>query len=168
MHSVIALGTFDGVHLGHRQLIDTALQLAKEKAQHPLIYTFSNHPLEAFGEKPRLLMAGTARLAALSAICETVADPFDKTYAVMEPADFVRMLMERFSMKTAVAGFNYTFGSQGAGNIPLLRTLGEKMGFAVYEMPPRTYQSIPISSSRIRSAVEEGDMEAASAMLGRA
>lgn len=167
MDRVIALGTFDGVHLGHLQLIDTALQVAKEKGQRPLIYTFSNHPAEVFGPKPRLLMAGSARLKALSALCETVADPFDRACAALEPAQFTRMLVERFSMKTAVAGFNYTFGSGGAGDIPVLQSLGREMGFAVYEVPPRTYQNVPVSSSRIRAAVEGGDMETAAAMLGR-
>lgn len=167
MDSVIALGTFDGVHLGHRQLIDAALALARENGLRPLIYTFSNHPGEAFGQKARLLMAGPARIAALSALCETVADPFDAAFAAVEPADFIRMLTERFSMKTAVAGFNYTFGKGGAGDIALLRELGSQMGFSVCEIPPRTYAGAPISSSRIRAAVEEGDMEAAAAMLGR-
>lgn len=167
MDSVIALGTFDGVHLGHRQLIDAALALARENGLRPLIYTFSNHPGEAFGQKARLLMPGPARIAALSALCETVADPFDAAFAAAEPADFIRMLIERFSMKTAVSGFNYTFGKGGAGDIALLRELGAQMGFSVCEIPPRTYGGAPISSSRIRTAVEEGDMEAAAAMLGR-
>ncbi len=167
MDSVIALGTFDGVHLGHRQLIDAALALAMENGLRPLIYTFSNHPGEAFGQKARLLMPGPARIAALSALCETVADPFDAAFAAVEPADFIRMLIERFSMKTAVSGFNYTFGKGGAGDIALLRELGAQMGFSVCEIPPRTYGGAPISSSRIRTAVEEGDMEAAAAMLGR-
>ncbi len=167
MDSVIALGTFDGVHLGHRQLIDAALALARENGLRPLIYTFSNHPGEAFGQKARLLMPGPARIAALSALCETVADPFDAAFAAVEPADFIRMLIERFSMKTAVSGFNYTFGKGGAGDIALLRELGAQMGFSVCEIPPRTYGGAPISSSRIRTAVEEGDMEAAAAMLGR-
>ncbi|MEA4970590.1 MAG: bifunctional riboflavin kinase/FAD synthetase [Candidatus Pelethousia sp.] len=167
MDSVIALGTFDGVHLGHRQLIDAALALAKENGLRPLIYTFSNHPGEAYGQKARLLMPGPARIAALSALCETVADPFDAAFAAVEHADFIRMLIDRFSMKTAVAGFNYTFGKGGAGDIALLRELGAQMGFSVCEIPPCAYAGAPISSSRIRSAVEEGDMEAAAAMLGR-
>lgn len=167
MDSIIALGTFDGVHLGHRQLIDTTLVLAKEQGLRPLIYTFSNHPGEAFGQKPRLLMPDSARIAALSALCETVAEGFDPTYAAMEPREFVAMLLERFSMKAAVAGFNYTFGRRGAGDIPLLRALGGELGFAVYEIPPRTYLGEPISSTRIRAALEAGDMQAAEAMLGR-
>lgn len=167
MDSVIALGTFDGVHLGHRQLINVALDLAKEQGRRPLIYTFSNHPSEVFGPPPRLLMAGQARLAVLSSLCETVADHFDRAYAAIEPVDFIRMLIERFSMKAAVAGFNYTFGNRGAGDIPLLRALGTEMGFSVVEIPPCNYGGEPISSSRIRAAVEAGEMEEATAMLGR-
>lgn len=165
--SVIALGTFDGVHLGHRKLIDTALALAKERGLRPLIYTFSNHPLEAFGQTPRLLMPGARRVAFLSGLCETVAEPFDRAFAAMEPAGFVEMLLHRYAMKEAVGGFNYTFGSRGAGDMALLRALGGKLGFQVCEIPPETYGGAPISSSRIRAALEAGRVEDAGAMLGR-
>jgi len=167
MDRVIALGTFDGVHLGHRKLIDTALELAKKQGARPMIYTFSNHPGEVFGPKPSLLMMGKDRIAVLSALCETATDPFDKAYAAMEPIAFVKMLIERFSMKTVVGGFNYTFGSRGAGNMALLKTLGAEMGFAVCEIPPLTYEGDPISSTRIRIAIEAGDVKSAEAMLGR-
>jgi len=155
------------VHLGHRQLIDAVLSLAKERGLRPLVYTFSNHPGEIFGKKTRQLMPGATRTQALSALCETVTDPFDAAYADMEPADFIRMLISRFSMKTAVVGFNYTFGKKGAGDTTMLRKLGAQMDFTVCEIPPRMYAGAPISSTRIRSAVEAGDMEAAAAMLGR-
>lgn len=168
MDSVIALGTFDGVHLGHQQLIRQCLALAREQGMRPLIYTFANHPLEAFGRAPQLLTSDAARLGALSALCETVADPFDITYAAMQPGAFVQMLQQRFSMKGAVAGFNYTFGDKGRGTMALLRSLGRTQGFQVVEIPPYLYKGKPISSTRIRQCVMEGAMEDAAAMLGRA
>ena len=87
MNKVIALGTFDGVHRGHRQLIDQCVSLARSQGLRPLIYTFSNHPLEAFSSRPQLLMPNRIRIETLSSLCETVTVPFDRTYASMEPRD---------------------------------------------------------------------------------
>ena len=167
MGNIIALGTFDGVHLGHQRLIRTVLEMAKQENKRPLIYTFSNHPLEAFGRKTHLVMSNKARIALLSTICETVSVPFDRVYAAVEPRDFVRLLLEEYSLDTAVGGFNYTFGNHGAGDMDMLRTLGAEMGFQVCEIPPQTYKGETISSTRIRRTLEAGQVEDAGNMLGR-
>ena len=167
MNKVIALGTFDGVHRGHRQLIDQCVSLARSQGLRPLIYTFSNHPLEAFSSRPQLLMPNRIRIETLSSLCETVTVPFDRTYASMEPRDFAGMLQTEFSMQVAVAGFNYTFGDKGRGDMHCLKAFGEEMGFQVLEIPPCLYAGAPISSTRIRAAVSTGQMEEATAMLGR-
>ncbi|MDR0840625.1 MAG: bifunctional riboflavin kinase/FAD synthetase [Christensenellaceae bacterium] len=167
MGSIIALGTFDGVHLGHKKLIDTAVELAGQSGHTPLIYTFANHPLAALGQTPRLLMTDERRIEALRVCCDTVADVFDPAYAAIEPEAFARLLRTRFHIEAAVVGFNYTFGRRGAGDVALLRGLGAALGFAVREIPPMLYAGEPISSTRIRACVEQGDMPAARAMLGR-
>lgn len=167
MDNVIALGTFDGVHRGHKRLIDMTRSVAREQAMQPLIYTFSNHPLEAFDKTPSLLMSHQARIATLGSFCPVETVPFSREYAAMEPADFVEMLLNTYHMGAAVGGFNYTFGNHGAGNMALLRQLGEKMGFGVYEIPPEVYGNAPISSTRIRQCLEQGQVADAAAMLGR-
>ena len=101
MDNVIALGTFDGVHRGHRRLIDATCSIAREQGMQPLIYTFSNHPLEAFYKTPGLLMSHQARIAMLGGFCPVVTVPFSREYAAMEPADFVRMLLETYHMGAA-------------------------------------------------------------------
>lgn len=167
MDNVIALGTFDGVHRGHRRLIDMTCSIAREQGMQPLIYTFSNHPLEAFYKTPGLLMSHQARIAMLGGFCPVVTVPFSREYAAMEPPDFVRMLLETYHMGAAVGGFNYTFGNHGAGNMTMLRQLGQQMGFGAYEIPPEVYGNAPISSTRIRQSLENGQVEDAAAMLGR-
>lgn len=167
MDNVIALGTFDGIHRGHRRLIDMTCGIAREQGMQPLIYTFSNHPLEAFHKTPGLLMSHQARIAMLGSFCPVVTVPFSREYAAMEPADFVGMLLETYHMGAAVGGFNYTFGNHGAGNMETLRRLGQELGFGVYEIPPELYGNAPISSTRIRKCLEKGQVEDAAAMLGR-
>ena len=164
---MLALGTFDGVHRGHRKLIDRAMELASQRGFTPLIYTFSNHPMETFGRAPVRLMPDTERVAALEEFCAVNADLFDLQFADTSPEGFARMLATRFHMRVAVAGFNYTFGKHGAGNMDTLRFYGEKYGFEVLEIPPVLYGRAPISSTRIRGAIEAGNVADAAEMLGR-
>ncbi len=164
--TVVALGTFDGVHLGHRAILARAVEAAREDGVMPLIYTFSRHPMAAFGKCPPLLMADEARIAALGAYGEVVADDFTLEFAGMEPRAFAQMLVSRFAMRRAVAGYSYTFGSRGAGDTALLEALGQELGFAVDVIPPVLYEDAPLSSTRIRAALEAGEVALAAGMLG--
>ena len=112
-------------------------------------------------------MSHQARIAMLGGFCPVVTVPFSREYAAMEPADFVRMLLETYHMGAAVGGFNYTFGNHGAGNMAMLRELGKAMGFGAHEIPPEVYGDAPISSTRIRQCLEQGQVADAAAMLGR-
>ncbi len=163
----VALGTFDGMHLGHTALIERMRTRARERALTPLIYTFSNHPMAAFGTPPPLLMTNAARIAALSQLCEVVADEFTPAFAQTTPRAFVEMLVSRFGVRHVVAGYNYTFGSRGAGDVALLAKLGEEYGFTLDVMPPVLFQGEPLSSTRVRKTLEQGDVAAAAVMLGR-
>lgn len=166
--SVIALGTFDGVHAGHRALLREAKELAGKIGASPMIYTFRNHPLSPFGKEPKLLMTQLERLYALEASgIRVAADMFDLTFASTPPEDFVKMLCSRFQMRGAVVGFNYTFGSKGMGDTALLKEMGAEMGFSVSVMEPVSHGGKPVSSSRIRSCLEAGDIPNANAMLGK-
>ncbi len=165
--SVIALGTFDGVHLGHRALIAQAAEWAGNISAMPIIYTFKSHPLALFGREPRLLMTADERIAALSATgIPVVADDFTREYAATPPQEFVSMLVSRFNARGVVAGFNYTFGSRGRGDTALLQALGREMGFAVRIIEPVAYEGDTVSSTRIRSCLEQGCLASANAMLG--
>lgn len=167
MKRAIALGTFDGVHIGHRAIINAAIDKAAELDMEPMIYTFTAHPMALFGKQPPLLMTQSERMAALGGMgCTLSADEFSAEYAATEPEQFIKMLIERFDMGCAVAGFNYTFGRRGEGSVELIKKLGEKYGFAVEIVPPVMYKGEAVSSTRIRASLEEGNVKDAGAMLG--
>ena len=163
----IALGTFDGLHRGHRRILEAMEQAAEELCLQKAVYTFSNHPLEAFGMAPKRLMTDQQRLAGLGKYGEVIAERFDMKLASTSPEEFARRMAEEYGMAAAVAGFNFTFGSKGGGNMDMLREYGAKYGFEVREIPPFEYEGEPISSTRIRAAIEGGDICAANHMLGR-
>ncbi|MCE5235948.1 MAG: bifunctional riboflavin kinase/FAD synthetase [Clostridiaceae bacterium] len=166
--SVVALGMFDGVHAGHRKLMSEAAALARENSLALVAYTFQNHPLSVFGGAPKLLSGLDARTEMLASFGARVAvDEFTLELAATEPEAFVHMLSERFSMAYAVAGFNYTFGRNGAGDAALLKELGKKHGFFTREVAPYLYGGEPVSSTRIRASIEAGDLKNANAMLER-
>lgn len=166
--AIVALGTFDGMHAGHRALLDALRKTAEAQGEEACIHTFSNHPRAVFAKAPALLCSDEKRLAMLGETgCRVVAEPFTADYAAMEPEAFARMLVERLHMRTAVTGFNYTFGAQGRGNVGMLKGLGERLGFSLLVVEPSLYGGEPVSSTRIRKALEEGDIQSANAMLAR-
>ncbi len=167
--SVVALGMFDGVHAGHRQLLGEAAALAKSEGLRLVVYTFRNHPLSVLGKAPKLLSGPEERISMLRAFgadC-VAADEFDLEVAHTEPEAFARALSARFSMVYAVAGFNFTFGRGGVGNVSLLKEFGARLGFSVREVPPFLYKGEPVSSTRIRALIERGEIEEANDMLKR-
>lgn len=166
--TVVALGMFDGVHLGHRSLIQSAVAAGRDKGMQCMVYTFQNHPMTVFKKGPKLLMTGDERIAALLGLGadRVIADAFDEALAKLTPAQFVQMLMERLNMGVAVAGYNYSFGSGGTGSAALLHALGSRFGFEVIEIPPVLYKGETVSSSRIRKSVEEGDVALAGELMG--
>ena len=167
MKRAIALGTFDGVHIGHRAIINAAIDRAAKLDMEPMIYTFTAHPMALFGKQPPLLMTQSERMAALGGMgCALSADEFSAEYAATEPEQFIKMLIERFNMGCAVAGFNYTFGRRGEGSVELIKKLGEKYGFAVEIVPPVMYKGEAVSSTRIRACLEAGRVKDAGEMLG--
>ncbi len=165
--AVVALGMFDGVHMGHRALISAALKAADEREIESVIYTFSNHPQSLISRSPKLLLTANERLAKLDSLgaCAVTADAFDASMANMPPRVFAQMLVERFDMKVAAAGYNYSFGKGGSGGVELLQSLGDELGFDTIVTPPVTYLGKAVSSSRIRRSIEEGDIESANIML---
>lgn len=164
--TAIAFGTFDGVHRGHQEIINAMLTAAEGRGLDPLIYTFSNHPAGLFGKSFSMIMTDEERLAALERLAPVAAERLNRELAGTSPEDFALRMVEQYGMKAAVAGFNYTFGSRGAGNMDTLRRLGGKYGFEVYEIPALMYGGEPVSSTRIRACIERGDIAGANAMLG--
>ena len=167
--AVVALGMFDGVHIGHRALIEAAIADAKENRAVPAVYTFANHPMEVLGGGVRLLCSARERGAILRSLGleEIVSEPFTRELAALSPEAFVEGLLRRWDVRELVVGYNYTFGERGRGTPETLESLGRIKGFGVRVVPPVLFEGEPVSSTRVREAVERGDMPLAEAMLSR-
>jgi len=167
--AVVALGMFDGVHLGHRALIRQTVEEAKKSGARPVAFTFSNHPMEVLGGNVRLLSDIPERNRILSALgaAEVASVPFTRETASLSTAAFVDLLQSRWKIRSLVVGYNYTCGDRGAGTPETLAEIGRQRGFSVLVVPPVLYGGLPVSSTRIREAVERGEVELAGQMLQR-
>jgi riboflavin kinase/FMN adenylyltransferase len=170
--SVVALGTFDGVHLGHREVLRRCVSRAKQENVPSVVFTFHKHPLEVIRPQfaPELLTDLEDKLALIqdAGIENTVIARFDDEMARATPEEFVReSLVDSLRAKWVVVGFNYTFGWKAEGNAKSLKDLGEKYGFGVEVSKPVVVDGTVVSSTRIRTALAKGDVEAACEMLGR-
>lgn len=164
--STVALGYFDGVHIGHREVISAAVRAGKAEGLIPSVFTFCGElPVK---EGATLLQTRAQRRRALEALgVEFAVCPDFEKIRDMEPAHFFQeILRDRLRARVLVCGFNYRFGAGGAGDIALLRTLCEGAGIRLIALPPVEWGGELISSTRIRGALREGRPEEAAAMLG--
>ena len=168
---VAALGTFDGVHRGHRSLIRQAGKLAAEYGVPLRVCTFDRHPLEVLrpDSPPELLstMPEKAREMYGLGVDEMELIPFDRRTADLEPEEFLERLRDAMKVRAVVAGWNYSFGRKGRGNADLLRKDGREHGYEVLIVPPTTLEDgTAISSSLVRQKLREGKTEEAEELLG--
>ncbi|MEM7139371.1 MAG: bifunctional riboflavin kinase/FAD synthetase [Myxococcota bacterium] len=171
--SVVTPGNHDGVHLGHRALINAAKQAADADGSRTLAMCFDPHPtaILAPDRAPVLLTKMPRRVELLKgAGCDDVVVlPFDTDFAKTPPDTFVeRVLLDACHAKGVVVGPDFHFGHKRAGNIDTLRQWGARVGFTVEVVEPVMHDGAPVSSTRIRRVLREaGDVEAAAAMLTR-
>jgi len=181
--SVVALGVFDGVHLGHRAILDAAVARARAAAggrtidghgpsRTSVACTFDPHPAEILqrDRAPLPITTLDERLAliAASGVGVTVVVPFTEALAAVEPEAFVtEILVGRLGAREIVVGFNHRFGRGARGDADLLRELGGRLGFHAEVVPPTNVDGVPVSSSAIRGALQRADLDLAARMLGR-
>ena len=168
----IALGNFDGVHVGHQALISQAVEKGKEIGIKSGVFTFSNHPKNLFaGEnliKNIIYQEEKAALIERLGVDYLFNIEFTWEISRMEPVDFIdRLLVEKMNMREAFCGFNYRFGYQAAGNPSILRKEGLEKGYNVNEIPPVTIDGDVVSSTLIRGLIKAGEMEECEKYLGR-
>lgn len=168
--TVIAFGMFDGVHGGHAQLMRKANELAAVHDLTSVVYTFSSHPMATFAPDrlPPELHTRSEKVRALSRLGMDVAvlRPFDREYAALSPEAFVRSFVEALHPRHVVIGFNYSFGCRGAGKAADMIAFGKQFGFDVHVVPEVQMDGLPVSSTRIRGVIADGDMEEAARLLG--
>ena len=168
---VVALGTFDGVHLGHQALLKTAKAYASKHGIPLRVYTFDRHPLEMIAPKyaPKILTTMPEKMSKMCAlgVDEVQLVTFDRNMADMDPEAFLRRLRELMDVRAVVAGWNYTFGRKALGNAEMLRRDGEEHGYDVLiEQPVTRKDGTAISSSLIREELQAGNMEEADTLMG--
>ena len=165
---VLALGMFDGVHLGHQALLKRAVEMAKKCGAQPMAYSFVEHPQQVFGGEVECLTRAQERADIIESFgVQACLVPFDRALAALSPEAFIERLIERFDLRGVVVGFNYHFGVCASGDEHTLRALGEKEGFAVDVVGEVQWGGQSVSSSRIRQALKDGRLDEANAMLGR-
>ncbi|MDP8978398.1 MAG: bifunctional riboflavin kinase/FAD synthetase [Actinomycetota bacterium] len=169
--SVVVIGFFDGVHLGHRAIIERAVGAAAERGIRSVVVTFDRHPMEVVrpGSQPRLLMTLARRAATLAAcgVDLVVVLPFDDELRHLPPEGFVDRVLGSLSARRVVVGANFRFGHKAAGDVTTLRELGAARGFEVDGVGLRELDGVVISSTEVRTAVEKGDVRRAARLLGR-
>ena len=166
----IALGFFDGIHLGHQSLLHRTVERAAEQGMRPAVFTFDRPPKEVVTGRPVPLLTTTEKrcqvIHALFPIDTVFVAPFDRQMMTMEWDTFVTLLVERFRAGWLVAGEDHRFGHRNRGTAALLREKCRELGIGCDIMPPVQLDGITVSSTHIRALLEQGDVENARRFLG--
>lgn len=170
--SVITIGEFDGVHLGHQHIIARAVEVARERGLPVVVITFDPHPDEVIrpGTHPPLLTTSRRRAELLggSGSDAVLVLPFTLEFSRLSPDEFVQVVLaDRLHAAAVVVGENFRFGHKAAGDITLLGTLGEKLQFDAEGVPLVVKGHGAVSSTEIRERLESGEVAGAAVLLGR-
>jgi riboflavin kinase/FMN adenylyltransferase len=168
----LAIGVFDGVHLGHQAVISTSTGHATAVSGTPVVVTFDPHPEKILrpDKAPHLLTATPHKIALIRAlgVRHLLIISFDKHFAATEPEDFVQQLVQHSEpLREICVGHEWSFGRNRRGNLQLLEKLGTQFDFKVVGIPPVSVNGEIVSSTTIRRAIEAGDLKKAATMLGR-
>ena len=172
--SVVALGCFDGVHIGHSEIISKAAQIAKESSLTSVVWSFQAPPKSFFisdaQKKPSLITPLSEKRKLISAlgIDTLISVEFNQNIAALSPREFFEgILVDKLRAKHILCGFNYRFGKGGEGNVKLLRSLCDEFGIALTAVDEITLDGMTVSSSAIRALLADGKVDTAQKMLGR-
>ncbi|MCL5268416.1 MAG: bifunctional riboflavin kinase/FAD synthetase [Bacteroidetes bacterium] len=169
--SIVTVGTFDGLHVAHKKILETLSEKARSIGSRSVLITFKPHPQEVLGKrKIEMLMTEEERVRMISnaGIDEICLLKFDRDFSLVTAEDFlVRLLYEKVGLHELVLGFNHRFGHAAQGTVEFARKVGERTGFNVDYVDAVLVDGKTVSSSNIRRLLKEGDIETANRMLGR-
>ena len=168
--AVVTVGTFDGIHIAHRAILDEVVKLAKDMGGKSVVITFANHPRTVIDPDFQLKILTPPeeknKFFQKIGIDIVVCIDFTPTLAKTDYSDFVKSLISKMDIQKFVVGYNHNFGKDKEGNIHNLEKMSLLYDFEVVEIPQQTVDGIKISSSRIREAMNAGDLNLANKLLG--
>lgn len=169
---VLAMGCFDGVHIGHQKVIATAVEQAKSRGGEAWVYTFNPHPAKVLSPEtaPSLISAPTCRMRQFEAlgVHGVIELPFDKTIAQIEPEEFLSDLRKTLlTLSGIVCGTDWSFGYKAQGKFQALEKFCAVHGMTAAAVAPVLYNGVRVSSTHVRQAVREGNIPFAEQLLGR-
>ncbi len=170
--AVTTIGNFDGVHLGHQKIVASVVHRAREQGRPAVAITFEPHPLKVLHPElaPKMIQTLAQKEESLESlgIDALLVIPFTRDFSLTEPEIFVKeFLAGRLGTSEILLGAHFAFGRGKRGNLELLQTMGPSLGFAAEGVPEVLRADAPVSSTRIREAILEGDIADANSMLGR-
>ncbi len=170
-HAVVTIGTFDGVHLGHRKIINRLTELASESQGESVILTFFPHPrmiLHPEDQSLKLINTINEKIAQMRdlGVDHLIITPFTRDFSILSPEEYIRqMLIEKIGTKKLVIGYDHRFGKDRAGDFKLLERLTSKYHYTIEEIPEQDLHHIVVSSTKVREALLKGDVDSAAAFL---
>lgn len=171
LETAVALGNFDGIHLGHKKIILKMIEASKEFNLIPSILLFNTHTKAITEYKtPMCLTSNSQKENIVSRLgVEKIYNiDFDKNFMKLLPEEFVKnILVDKLNTKLVVVGFDYRFGHKASGNVETLKDLGKKYGFQVIVLQPIFVDNIIVSSTKIRELISNGDIDLANRMLDK-
>ncbi|NIO48354.1 MAG: bifunctional riboflavin kinase/FAD synthetase [Candidatus Aminicenantes bacterium] len=169
--SILAIGNFDGIHLGHQKILQLLEEKAKKHSLPSLVLTFSPHPEKILGKKIiKMIQTLEQRVRGIKkfGIDAVLIVPFDEKFSSLTGQDFIqKIVVNILKAKVVIVGENFRFGKNREGDISLLRQSSSRFNFQVYSIPPVVKDGMVVSSSLIRSSLQEGKIEIANDLLGR-
>jgi len=169
--SVLTIGTFDGVHIGHQKIIQRLNEIKNESVERSIILTFYPHPRRVLDQSKDIKMLTTmgekTQLLEKFGLDDLIIEPFTKEFSRLSALDFVReILVRQLHIKKLVIGYDHHFGKNREGNFEQLIEFGELYDFSVEKISAQEIESVSVSSTKIRKAIENGDMSTANKYLG--
>lgn len=167
--SCIAIGNFDGIHVGHDVLIRRMIELSNETAQKSIIITFKyvRNDLKKSSMNMKYINSPDTKLEILKSynVDEVIEIELNEIVSRYTPEQFIKLLADDYNAKNIVVGYNFTFGHKASGNINTLKEFQDKYGYRVEEIPPVKYNGIAVSSSLVRTLLNEGKINEANTLL---
>ena len=170
-YTILTIGTFDGVHLGHQKVLERLTKEAKNNNLKSTVLTFFPHPRTVLNPNKPLKLINSVNertdLLSKSKIDNLIIHPFDKSFSELDPEKYVlEILVKKLKAKIILIGYDHKFGKNRTADINDLKMYGEKYGFNVIEIKAEEISNIAISSTKIRKAISEGDISTAKEYLG--